>query len=150
MNHSKPLLLVGILYVIIVLWLTVEQLSGHVSVIADDTYLPRGVVYNWQAIQVWGHFLTDSCLWVCSWLIPVQLMILWRRMPYTQGIQRTTLIVSFSVFVFGSGTTRVMDVINLWAHFYWVDLWIRSITALAAVTTVVMLWRIIPKKGALP
>lgn len=135
-------LAIGAVLLLATLILAVLQLNGT-PWLANEAFLPHGMCFLWQPALVWGHFLADGTITVAYYVIPIQLLAFWKRVRGDLSLvgTPTMLVLWFAIFILGCGTTHLMDDINLWGHFYWLDLWIRIITAGASIGGMITLHR---------
>jgi hypothetical protein len=57
---------------------------------------------------------------------------------------------AFALFILACGVTHVLSIYTLWVPVYGVEAVIKAATAVASVTTAILLWPLIPKLLAVP
>src|SRR5258705_11595755 len=116
------------------------------KLLASD-FMPHGVCFLWNPEIVWLHAISDSVITVSYYLIPLALFYFVRR---RQDLPFHWMFLLFGLFIFGCGTTHVMEVWTLWNGTYRLAGVIKAITAAASVVTAVLLVRLIPQALSLP
>src|SRR5215510_4372771 len=108
---------------------------------------PHGHCFLWKAEILWLHVISDACIALAYYSIPVALIYLvHRRRDITYG----WLVVMFGAFILLCGTTHVMDIWTVWEGAYRLQGLVKLLTAGVSVATAVALWPIIPALVALP
>lgn len=110
-------------------------------------FMPHGHCYFWKPEIVWTNAISDGVIALAYLTIPFTLVYIVRT---RKDINYMSLILLFAIFILGCGATHVMDVINIWKPFYYIDSSLRVITALASIGTALMLVRITPKILVIP
>ncbi|MFC4161317.1 GGDEF domain-containing protein [Chitinimonas lacunae] len=109
--------------------------------------IPHGYCFNWTSTLVAMHVVANAGIGIAYYAIPLVLFTLVRRRPDLQ-FHRTALL--FVTFIFACGTTHFLDVISIWYPIYWIDGWMRVLTAAVSIVTAIVLWRILPIALAIP
>ena len=112
-----------------------------------QTLLPHGFCFSWQKDLVLLHVVANMLIAIAYFTIPVTLWAFVRR---RSDLSFGPIFVMFGVFIMACGITHVMDVWTLWYPDFWIDGWLRLITAGVSIATAVMLWQLIPAALALP
>jgi signal transduction histidine kinase len=110
-------------------------------------FMPHGFCYLWSPGLVWLHAGSDSLIALAYSTIPVTLVFFIRKrrdMPFNW------MFISFGIFILACGATHAMEVWTLWHATYWLSGAVKLITAIASVTTAIMLVHIVPQALALP
>jgi two-component system NtrC family sensor kinase len=115
--------------------------------IFSSDFAPHGYCYLWNPQIVWLHALSDSVIALAYYLIPVMLIYFVRR---RRDLPFHWMFIMFGVFIFGCGTTHLMEVWTLWHGTYRLAGIIKALTAIASVTTAALLVPLIPQALALP
>src|SRR6202047_566087 len=116
------------------------------NLFASD-FMPHGVCFLWNPGVLWLHAISDTVIAISYYLIPLALVYFVRR---RKDLPFNWIFVMFGVFIFGCGTTHLMDVWTLWHGTYRLSGVIKAITAIASVATAVALVPMVPKALALP
>ncbi|WP_277480214.1 sensor histidine kinase [Catalinimonas alkaloidigena] len=109
--------------------------------------MPHGHCYYWEPFILWSQAITNSIIALAYFAIPISLVQIVRR---RNDFRYTWMLVLFAIFILGCGATHVMDVINIWTPFYYTDVIIRMITALASIGTAIIFILITPKLILIP
>src|ERR1700704_5934692 len=116
------------------------------QLLASD-FMPHGYCFLWNPEIGWLHAISDSVITVSYFLIPLALFYFVRR---RQDLPFNWMFLMFGLFIFGCGTTHVMEVWTIWHSNYWLAGFIKLFTAGASVVTAGMLVWLIPTALALP
>lgn len=109
--------------------------------------MPHGDCYLWDPGLVWLNVISDGLIAAAYFTIPFGL--LWfvkkrRDLPFNW------IFVLFGVFIVACGGTHVMEVWNLWHGQYWLAGVLKAVTAVASVSTAILLTQLLPKALELP
>jgi signal transduction histidine kinase len=117
------------------------------TLFSSGGFMPHGFCYLWSPGLVWLHAGSDSLIALAYSTIPVTLVYFIRKrrdMPFNW------MFISFGIFILACGATHAMEVWTLWHATYWLSGAVKLITAIASVTTAIMLVHIVPEALALP
>ncbi|MFY9691438.1 MAG: PAS domain S-box protein [Candidatus Acidiferrales bacterium] len=110
-------------------------------------FMPHGMCYLWNARLIYLHVISDSLIALSYFAIPVILVWLVRK---RRNVPFRWMFVLFGVFIVACGTTHLMEVWTLWHGDYWLSGIIKAITAVASVSTAILLLRVVPEVIDLP
>src|SRR6202790_5898029 len=108
--------------------------------------MAHGYCYLWRPELVWLHAVSDSTITLAYYLIPFALVYFVRK---RRDLPFHWVFLMFGIFIFGCGTTHLMEVWTLWHGTYRLAGVIKAITAVASVATAAMLVPLIPHALAL-
>ncbi|MBI1912631.1 MAG: EAL domain-containing protein [Deltaproteobacteria bacterium] len=113
----------------------------------SDAFMPHGHCYLWQPDLLWLHVVSDLLIVMSYYSIPVALVyfVCTRR-----DLAFRWMFVLFGIFILACGTTHLMSVWTIWTPAYWLEGYIKAVTAASSVITAVLLWPLIPKALAMP
>lgn len=114
---------------------------------STEYFMPHGHCFLWTPGVLWMHVLPDILIAMAYFTIPFVLLFVARR---RRDLPFNWLLVWFGVFIVACGVTHVMDVWNVWHTEYWIEGFVKIITAVASVPTALFLWRSMPEILALP
>jgi signal transduction histidine kinase len=117
------------------------------ALFSSGGFMPHGFCYQWSPGLVWFHAGSDSLIALAYSTIPVTLVYFIRKrsdMPFNW------MFISFGIFILACGATHAMEVWTLWHATYWLSGAVKLITAIASVTTAIMLVHIVPQALKLP
>lgn len=115
--------------------------------IFSSDFMPHGFCYRWSPDVLWLNATADSIITLSYYMIPLTLAAFVRKRP---DVPFHWMFVMFGVFIFGCGTTHLMEVYTIWHPTYRLAGIIKAVTALASASTAVMLVWLIPKAVAIP
>ena len=105
-----------------------EFLTGLLS----SDFMPHGHCYFWRPEIVWLHAVSDVMIALAYYLIPVTLVYFMRRrgdLPFDW------MFLMFGLFIFGCGTTHLMEVWTIWHGTYRLAGVFKAVTAGASLAT---------------
>jgi len=106
-------------------------------------YLPHLYCYLGSPALVWTHVLADALIGVAYLCISVTLAYVvfraWRDLPFHW------ILLAFGLFIIACGGTHFMEVLTIWVPVYILGAAVKLFTALASVTTAVILPFIVPR-----
>jgi PAS domain S-box-containing protein len=121
-----------------------ESLKAFFS---SNDFMPHGYCYLWNAKLVWLHVVSDLLIASAYLSIPITLIYFIRK---RRDVPFNWMFVCFGVFILACGGTHLMEVWTLWHANYWVSGALKAITAIASVSTAILLVRFTPQALALP
>lgn len=101
----------------------------------------------WNTRLVLLHVISDAFIALAYFSIPLALVVFVRK---RKDIGFGFIFWLFSLFIFACGTTHVAAIFTLWHPDYWLEGWLKALTALVSVITAAVLWPSIPKALAIP
>lgn len=109
--------------------------------------LPHGQCLLWQSGLIWLHAVSDAFITAAYYSIPLTLSyFIYKR----RDLAFSWMFLLFGTFIFLCGTTHLVGVWTLWQPVYWLDGFIKLITAVVSVGTAILLVPLVPKALALP
>ena len=113
----------------------------------SSDFMAHGYCYLWRPEIVWLHAISDSLIALSYFVIPITLLYFVRK---RQDLPFHWMFLLFGLFIFGCGTTHLMEIWTLWHGTYRLAGVIKAITAAASVTTAMALVPLIPRALLLP
>jgi C4-dicarboxylate-specific signal transduction histidine kinase len=113
----------------------------------SSDFMPHGVCFLWNPGVLWLHAVSDAVIAVSYYLIPLALVYFVRKRT---DLPFHWVFLMFGVFIFGCGTTHVMELWTLWHGTYRLAGVIKALTAGASVATAVALVHLLPDALKLP
>jgi light-regulated signal transduction histidine kinase (bacteriophytochrome) len=104
----------------------------------SEQFLPHGHCFMWSPGVLWMHVVSDILIAMAYFAIPFVLFYITRR---RRDLPFDWLVVCFGVFIIACGLTHLMDVWNIWHTQYWLEGFLKVLTAIASVPTAILLWR---------
>ncbi len=104
-------------------------------------FMPHGHCYFWRPELVWTMAVSDALIAISYAIISITLYILVKkiRVPFSW------IFVAFGTFIFACGATHLMEVYTLWYPAYWISAFLKGVTAVASVSTCILVILTIPK-----
>jgi PAS domain S-box-containing protein len=115
--------------------------------LADSPYMPHGYCFLWDTRLLSLHVISDSLIALSYFSIPFTLAYFVRK---RRDLPFHWMFMLFGLFILACGATHAMDILVLWYPDYWMQGWIKAITAAASVPTAILLVNLVPKALALP
>jgi len=111
--------------------------------VAVNGFIPHGHCYLWKPGLVWLHVISDSLIAIAYVAISITLTYLVYRTR--QDIPFHWMFLAFGSFIIACASTHFMDVWTLWHPTYWLSGFLKVLTAIASVTTAILLPTLVPK-----
>ena len=109
--------------------------------------MPHAYCYMWNIKLIWLHVVSDALIFLSYLSIPLTLAYFSRR---RRDIPFNWMFFCFGTFIVACGFTHEMEIWTLWHATYWLSGAIKAVTALASVTTAVLLVKLVPQMITLP
>lgn len=113
----------------------------------SQDFMPHGFCYRWAPEVLWLNAIADSAITISYYMIPLALAAFVKKRP---DVPFHWMFFMFGVFIFGCGTTHLMEVWTIWYPAYRLAGIIKAITAVASASTAALLIWLIPKAVAIP
>jgi PAS domain S-box-containing protein len=114
---------------------------------SSDTFMPPGHGYLWDPGVLWLHIVSDALITLAYFSIPFTLLYLVRK---RKDLPFHWIYFCFAIFLVACGTTHLMEIWVIWHPTYWLYGAIKAITALASVSTAILLVKLMPQALLLP
>jgi PAS domain S-box-containing protein len=112
-----------------------------------ESFIPHGFCLAWDPGLVALQAGSDILIALAYYSIPAALLVFLRR---RRDLAFRSVFGLFAAFILACGTTHVLAVITLFAPVYWIDGFIKALTAALSIATAVVLWPLLPKAIGLP
>ncbi|HEY8035885.1 MAG TPA: PAS domain S-box protein [Methylobacter sp.] len=112
-----------------------------------NDFTPHGYCLSWKPALLWLHVISDLLTTLAYYSIPLILVYFIRQrkdFPYP------FLAIMFAGFIIACGSTHLLSVITIWTPLYWLDGLVKALTAIASVSTAVLMLWVIPGALSLP
>ncbi len=119
--------------------------TSGLSALGD--FMPHGCCYLWTPSLIWLHVISDALIAAAYCTIPLTLIHLVRQ---RRDLTFDWVLIAFGIFILACGATHLMEVITVWHPLYWASGGVKVVTALASVTTAILLVRLVPQLVAIP
>jgi PAS domain S-box-containing protein len=113
----------------------------------SSDFMGHGYCYLWQPGIVWLHAISDTMIVLSYYVIPFALVYFVRK---PRDLPFHWMFLMFGIFIFGCGTTHLMEVWTVWHGTYRLAGVIKAITAASSVATAALFVHLLPEAVALP
>ncbi len=113
------------------------------NLLVANGFIPHGHCYLWKPALVWLHLSSDTLIGLAYVSISATLAYLVYKAR--QEIPYHWMFLAFGLFIIACGATHFMEVWTLWTPVYWLAGEVKLITAVASVTTAIMLPPLVPQ-----
>jgi PAS domain S-box-containing protein len=113
----------------------------------SSDFMGHGYCYLWQVGIVWLHVISDTMIALSYYVIPFALVYFVRK---RRDLPFHWMFLMFGIFIFGCGTTHLMEVWTVWHGTYRLAGVIKAITAASSVATAALFVHLLPEAVALP
>jgi signal transduction histidine kinase len=114
---------------------------------ASPPFLPHGFCIAWEPGLLLLHAISDGLIVLAYFSIPLTLLYVLVRRPLPG---HNWVPVLFAAFILACGTTHLFNIVTLWEPVYWMEGWVKAVTAVISVLTAVAIWPLVPRLLALP
>lgn len=115
--------------------------------IIDGSLMPHGHCLEWRHDLLLLHVGGDIATSLAYLIIP---FVLIRLVMLRNDLRFNWLFLMFAGFIFFCGLTHILNTINIWHGYYYIEGLIKTITGLISMFTAVVLWRLLPDAVAIP
>lgn len=105
--------------------------------------LPHGICFAGRPDLVWLHVASDALIALAYFVIPLTLIYFLRR--HRTVISFNWAIALFAAFIVLCGTGHVLALITVWQPIYYVQGWVKALTAVVSVATAVSIIPLVPR-----
>ncbi|MFB2982887.1 ATP-binding protein [Microseira sp. BLCC-F43] len=113
------------------------------NLLAANGFIPHGHCYLWKPGLVWLHVVSDMLIGLSYVAISATLAYLVYKAR--RDIPFDWVFLAFGTFIVACGATHFMEVWTLWTPTYWLSGEIKLITAVASLTTALILPPLVPQ-----
>ncbi|MEI9866633.1 MAG: PAS domain S-box protein [Limisphaerales bacterium] len=114
---------------------------------SPDGFMPHGHCYFWNPDILWLHIFSDALIALAYYSIPFTLVYFIRK---RRDLPFNWIFFCFAAFIILCGTTHLFEIYVIWHPVYWLQGWVKAVTALMSVTTAILLVNLMPTALALP
>lgn len=123
------------------LFFTQSQIGQQVF--STDGFEPHGHCFLWIPTLVRLYSVSDLLIGLSYLVIAIMLTYLVHRA--SKDIPFQWVFLAFGAFIFTCGLTHFMDVITLWTPTYWLAATVKAVTAVASVSTAIIMPPLVPR-----
>ena len=114
---------------------------------STDGFMPHGMCYQWQPGVLAIHVISDGLISLAYFSISGTLLYFVHRRI---DLQHKWIFLCFAIFIIACGFTHAMEIWTIWHPTYWLSGGLKLVTALASVTTAILLVKYFPSALRLP
>ncbi len=123
------------------------RLQFPLGVVSGGHYEPQGGAYLWDASLVWLNAVSDAAIALAYYCIPFFLLWYVRR---KKDLGFREIYVGFAVFIFACGTIHLLEVWNIWHADYWLEGFVKTVTAVISAIAAYRLYKLLPAAIQVP
>jgi PAS domain S-box-containing protein len=112
------------------------------SLFSTDGFMPHGMCYLWRPDVLALHATSDAVIALAYFSIPLTLIYFVRE---RKDLEFQWVFVCFAIFIVACGMTHLMEIWTIWEPHYWLAGLLKAVTALASITTAILLGKLIPE-----
>ena len=124
-----------------------EMIEFLSNILSGEPFMPHGMCFQWDPGVLWLHVISDLLIAAAYYAIPVLLVYFSRR---RRDIPFNWIFLAFGAFIVACGTTHLLAAVTVWHPIYRLDGAVKAVTALASVSTFLMLIPLMPTLVSLP
>ncbi|MCD2450749.1 PAS domain S-box protein [Methylicorpusculum oleiharenae] len=110
-------------------------------------FTPHGYCLSWDSTLLWLHVASGAVIAFSYFLIP---LVIFSFIRQRKGIPYSNVFLMFCAFIVACGMTHVISVITIWIPLYWLDGWVKALTAVLSLMTLIVVFRVVPQALELP
>jgi hypothetical protein len=122
-------------------------MTDLIQVVLSKELLPHGQCLLWESGLVWLHVTSDLLIAAAYFSIPATLGYLTFK---KQNIEFRWMFLLFAAFIVACGMTHLMNIWTLWQPVYWLEGFMKMLTAGLSVATACLLVPLVPKALRMP
>ena len=108
----------------------------------DNTmFAPHGICLQWDPELLVVHIASDTIIALSYFSIPFALTYFVSK---RRDVEFGWVFWAFAVFIMACGLTHVMSIYTLWVPAYGLEGVVKVVTAIASISTAILLWPLIP------
>jgi signal transduction histidine kinase len=108
----------------------------------STSFLPHSFCFLGERSLIALHMVSDVLIWLSYVAIAFSLAFMVQK---AKGVPFHWMFLAFGLFIIACGFTHFMEVITLWRPLYWLSGYVKVVTAIASVSTALLLPGVIPK-----
>jgi signal transduction histidine kinase/CheY-like chemotaxis protein len=105
-------------------------------------FMPHGFCFEWRPGVLWLHVVSDLAIAIAYFGISFQLLYLVQR---RRDLPFQLLFILFSTFIILCGTTHLFSIWVLWHPDYYVEGYVKALTAVVSLVTFAILVSVLPR-----
>ncbi|OAI12452.1 hypothetical protein A1507_02935 [Methylomonas koyamae] len=123
-------------------------MQGLVDLFGIKDFMPHGYCLAWSPGLLWLTVSSDALMALAYVTYPVGIAyFVWKRKDL---LYRWLYLGFFITFILTCAATHLLSVVTIWIPLYWLDAYVKALSALVAVATSFAIWWVIPRALKLP
>lgn len=123
-------------------------MQGLVDLFGIKGFMPHGYCLAWSPGLLWLTVSSDALMTLAYVTYPVGIAyFVWKRKDL---LYRWLYLEFFITFILTCAATHLLSVVTIWLPLYWLDAYVKALSALVAVATSFAIWWVIPRALKLP
>src|ERR1700719_936589 len=123
----------------------IDSLVGRF--LSADGFMPHGMCYQWRPDILALHVISDGFISLAYFSISCTLFYFVHRRI---DLRHNWIFLCFAIFIIACGFPHAMEILTIWHPTYWLSGGIKLITALASISTAILLIMYFPRALRLP
>ncbi|WP_456114957.1 hypothetical protein [Shewanella psychropiezotolerans] len=118
------------------------ELMSSVTFFNNETFMPHGMCYLWQPGILWTSLISDVVTALAYFSITIAVIVFVRNrkdLPYPWFF-----LLAGSVIFLACGISHLTNAMVIWEPIYGISSIVKVITAVALLTTGVVIWFLLP------
>jgi diguanylate cyclase (GGDEF)-like protein len=111
------------------------------SMFRSGAFMPHGMCFLWQPGILALHVISDALIALAYFSIPLLLIYIARR---RSDLGFVPMFVMFSLFIVSCGLTHIASIVVIWHPIYWIEGWLKAVTAGLSVATAIAMVPLLP------
>lgn len=124
------------------------MMQALIDLFSVNGFIPHGYCLTWSSTLLWLTAGSDALMTLAYVTYPIGIAyFVWKR----KDLQYRWLYLSFfNAFILTCASTHLLSLITIWVPLYWLDAYVKAISAVVATATVFAIWWVIPRALKLP
>lgn len=111
-------------------------------------FIPHGYCLSWSPSLLWLTVVSDAVMTLAYLTYPFAIAyFVWKRKDLHY---RWLYLTFFNAFILTCASTHLLSVVTIWIPLYWLDAYVKAVSATVATATVFAIWWVIPQALKLP
>lgn len=111
-------------------------------------FIPHGYCLAWSPSLLWLTAGSDALMTLAYATYPIAIAyFVWKRKDLQY---RWLYLTFFNAFILTCASTHLLSLITIWIPLYWLDAYVKAISAVIATATVFAIWWVVPRALKLP
>lgn len=123
-------------------------MQGLIDYFGVNGFMPHGYCLSWSQSLLWLTVGSDALMTLSYATYPIGIAyFVWKRKDLQY---RWLYLTFFNAFIMTCASTHFMSLVTIWIPLYWLEAYLKAVSALVAAATVFAIWWVIPRALKLP